>query len=671
VQPTDIQHLVSLSAPTLAPDASFAVVATSRPDHGADRAVGQLWRYDLPREGSDLPVPRRLTRGIADSSPQLLPDGSAVLFLRADADGRAQVHLTGTRGGEPVQVTEAPLGVSSFVISPDGTRLAFRARVPEPGRYGTVDGLGPEAEAPRHITGIRWHANGLGYSIDRPTQVFTVALPSADIEPVYPQAPTPRGPATQPSSVPEPALQLTDVPTEHGAIAFAADGRRVLVVRSHDASAHDLRDALVSVPISGDGEETVVLAPEDGFSIDDVQVLADGTTALLASTPAGGTDSVAPDTALWLLEETGPRRLTDPETLDVGSAAGGILESRGGLLLQVLERGRVHVIEVTRDGQVATVVDGDVEVGGTAAATTPAGTVVLSSAATPTSAGELLASRVDPEPARILTDLGAGLRNAGVRIPRELEIEGRDGYPVHGWVAAPEGEGPFPLILMIHGGPYAHYGVAVFDEVQTLVAAGYAVAFCNPRGSAGYGRVHGRSIRRAMGTVDAADVLDFLDGAIAADAAQHPGRLDTERLGIMGGSYGGYLTAWTIAHDQRFRAAIVERGFLDPATFAGTSDIGSYFGDEYVGTDPEDVARQSPFAHVSGVRTPTLVIHSEQDYRCPLEQGTRYYTSLRRQGVEAEMLVFPGENHELTRSGRPRHRTERFEAVLDWFSRRL
>jgi dipeptidyl aminopeptidase/acylaminoacyl peptidase len=671
VQPTDIAHLISLSTPALAPDASFAVVAASRPDHGADRAVGQLWRYDLPREDTGLPAPRRLTRGIADAAPQLLPDGSAVLFLRADADGHAQIHLVDARGGEPVQVTEAPLGVSSFVISPDGTRLAVLARVPEPGRYGTVDGLGPEAESPRHITGVRWHANGLGYSIDRPTQVFTVPVPSADLEPSYPQAPTPQGPATQPSPVPEPALQLTDVPTEHTALAFTADGSRLLVVRSHDASAHDLRDALVAVPLSGDGEEHVVLAPEDGFSIDDVQVLSDGTAALLASTPDGGTDSVAPDTALWLLEAGGPRRLTDPETLDVGSAADGIVESADGLLLQVLERGRVHVVQVTRDGEVSVVTDGDVEVTGTSAATTPAGTVVLSSAATPTSAGELLLSHVDPDPARILTDLGVGLRGAGVRIPRELEIEGRDGYPVHGWLAVPDGEGPFPLILMIHGGPYAHYGVAVFDEVQTLVAAGYAVAFCNPRGSAGYGRAHGRSIRRAMGTVDATDVLDFLDGAIVADAAQHPGRLDTERLGIMGGSYGGYLTAWTIAHDQRFRAAIVERGFLDPATFAGTSDIGSYFGDEYVGTSPEDIERQSPFAHVADVRTPTLVIHSEQDYRCPLEQGTRYYTALRRQGVDAEMLVFPGENHELTRSGRPRHRVERFEAVLDWFSRRL
>jgi dipeptidyl aminopeptidase/acylaminoacyl peptidase len=138
-----------------------------------------------------------------------------------------------------------------------------------------------------------------------------------------------------------------------------------------------------------------------------------------------------------------------------------------------------------------------------------------------------------------------------------------------------------------------------------------------------------------MGTVDADDVIDFLEGTVASDTS-----LDGARVGIMGGSYGGYLTAWVIAHDHRFAGAIVERGFLDPTSFQGTSDIGSFFGDEYVGTDPDAIARQSPMAVVGQVTTPTLVIHSELDFRCPLEQATRYYAALKRQGTEAELLVF-------------------------------
>jgi dipeptidyl aminopeptidase/acylaminoacyl peptidase len=139
----------------------------------------------------------------------------------------------------------------------------------------------------------------------------------------------------------------------------------------------------------------------------------------------------------------------------------------------------------------------------------------------------------------------------------------------------------------------------------------------------------------------------------------------------MGGSYGGYLTAWTIAHDHRFAAAIVERGFLDPEAFVGTSDIGSFFSDEYTGTDPELMRSQSPQAVVAQVTTPTLVVHSSNDLRCPLGQAERYYASLKRQGVETELLVFPGEDHELSRAGRPRHRQERFDAILDWWARHL
>ncbi len=237
---------------------------------------------------------------------------------------------------------------------------------------------------------------------------------------------------------------------------------------------------------------------------------------------------------------------------------------------------------------------------------------------------------------------------------------------MHGWVAVPEGEGPFPVVLQIHGGPYAAYGVHLFDETQVLVDAGYAVLYANPRGSAGYGRAHGRSIRGCMGTLDFADVMDFFDAVVADDP-----RLDGDRAGVMGGSYGGYLTAWIIAHDHRFAGAIVERGFLDPAAFPGSSDIGSFFGQEYVGTDPARIAAQSPMAVVDRVRTPTLVLHSERDLRCPLDQATRSYAALKSGGVEAEMLIFPGEDHELTRAGRPQHRVQRFDAVLEWWSRHL
>lgn len=654
MRPTDIERLVSVGRPDIAPDGSFAVFATSRPDLAANRAVGQLWRVDLPTG-----IPRRLTRGTADASPRLSPDGTVLAFLRGDTKGRAQLHVVAPGGGEPVQITDAPLGVGEFAWAPDGATIAFTARVPERGRYGQVEGLDAAAEAPRHITGIRWQSNGVGYIADRPAQLFVVDVPATDLEPYYEPAPAVVAEGTTPAEktvVPAPARQLTDGPHSISGVAFrGAEILTVVDVIEHER--RDLSSRLVAIRADGQGRRDVI-TPEARLSIGEIAVAGDEAVAVLASeTGSTGVDFVAPGVALWIIEDDGPRRLTDAETIDLGEVGSHVTAQGDRFLVQDRTRGRVRLLRVARDGAVEDVVGGDLEVGGHAAA----GDRIIVSVATPESFGELLL--VDVDGSRALTSFGA---DVGAVIPEEITIAGRDGYPVHGWVAKPAGEGRHPVILQIHGGPYASYGIHLFDETQVLVDAGYAVVYCNPRGSAGYGRAHGRSIRGAMGTLDFDDVIDFLDGVLARDGA-----LDATRVGIMGGSYGGYLTAWIIAHDHRFAGAIVERGFLDPVSFQGTSDIGSFFGDEYVGTDPAQIARQSPMAVVHEVRTPTLVIHSELDFRCPLEQATRYYSALKRQGTEAEMLIFPGENHELTRSGSPRHRVQRFDAILDWWSRRL
>jgi dipeptidyl aminopeptidase/acylaminoacyl peptidase len=236
---------------------------------------------------------------------------------------------------------------------------------------------------------------------------------------------------------------------------------------------------------------------------------------------------------------------------------------------------------------------------------------------------------------------------------------------VHGWVTTPSGPGPHPVLLTVHGGPFAQYGWTLFDETQTYVEAGYAVVQCNPRGSSGYGQAHGRAVKEAFGTVDADDVLAFLDAALEDPA------LDASRVGLMGGSYGGYMTTLLLSRTDRFVAGISERGFNDPVSFVGSSDIGWFFPDEYLGTDPERLAEQSALAHAHKIQTPTLVIHSEEDWRCPLEQGTRLYVELKRRGVPTELLLFPGEGHELSRSGRPKHRLARLDHVLRWWARWL
>nr|WP_217500980.1 S9 family peptidase [Arthrobacter sp. C9C5] len=662
--------LKSVSAPAVHPDGSRAVVAVVRPDFDADAYVGQLWNVPV----DPALRPRRLTRGFRDTAPDFSPDGQVLGFLRAEAGGKPQLHVVEASGGEPVVLTDAPLGVSAFTWSPDSRSIVFSARTPEDGRYGTVDGVSAGGEDARLITDYQYRMNGVGYTADKPLQLFVIAVPDLEEEPRV----APAGRAlkaakaaeggTAAAGLPE-ARQLTTAATDHNGASYSADGEAVYFTAAlHEGSDEDLVSGIYRIPVDpeagGEGPESVPLGNTGRLSVTAVRQSRDGLWLYFSAQDLGveGRDFVARNTALYVLPAGGGDAvlLSDPETTDL---SGGGIEPRGadGALVLNNARGTVQLLEFGPTGQRGVLLDGDRVVSGAADG---GGTLVLSFADAET-AGDVAV--LEGGRLRVLSNFSAPLRDAaGIIAPQELTFASGDGYPVHGWLVRPAGDGPHPVLLNIHGGPFAQFTGALFDEAQVYAAAGYAVLMCNPRGSAGYGQAHGRSIKERMGTVDMQDVLAFLDGAL-----QKFEELDAAALGIMGGSYGGYLTAWTISHDHRFKASIVERGFLDPVSFTGSSDIGWFFGGEYTGRTAEQMAAQSPMARVEQVRTPTLVIHSEDDLRCPVEQGQRYFTALKQRGVEAAFLVFPGENHELSRSGTPHHRRQRFEQILQWWSRHL
>ncbi|RHA43845.1 alpha/beta hydrolase family protein, partial [Cellulomonas rhizosphaerae] len=438
----------------------------------------------------------------------------------------------------------------------------------------------------------------------------------------------------------------------------------VVSMARHASREQDLRSDVVKVAARELAEPVALTDADQGATLDvcGIRASSDGSVLWFVGSDVGesGRDFVAAQSGLFelpLSEGATPRRLTDLETVDLLSDV--LVEHEGRPVVADQRRGAVHLVRVGEDGALEDLVAGPVVV--TAAGT--GGGALVAVVATALSSGELVVGDTT------LTDFSADLVATGrVRTGTELTATAPDGYPVHGWLTLPDPErypGPRPTILLIHGGPFAQYTHAVFDEVQGLVEAGYAVVHGNPRGSAGYGRAHGLAIKNGFGTVDADDVLALLDAALTDDA------LDADRVGVMGGSYGGYMTAWLTTRTHRFAGAIVERGFLDPVSFVGSSDIGWFFGMGYLGEDADAVAAQSPMAHVGAVRTPTLVIHSEQDWRCPVEQGQRWFVELKRRGVHSELLLFPGEGHELTRSGRPSHRKARFEHVLTWWATHL
>jgi dipeptidyl aminopeptidase/acylaminoacyl peptidase len=386
-------------------------------------------------------------------------------------------------------------------------------------------------------------------------------------------------------------------------------------------------------------------------------VAGDGTVVYAAGGLGdSGQDFVASNAVLRRLEDPATA-LTDaerdhlacPPALGVGGTLVAAFEHRGDTVVRDVDTGSVLL-----DGHV------------TVSAVAVGGGVVAAVAGTRTSYSELFLGRVGERLTQV-TDLARHLTGTAAPIePEELETVSGDGYPVHGWLFRPTTRAPrragHPVVLMIHGGPYTQYSGNLFDEAQVLAGAGYAVVLGNPRGGSGYGATHGRAVKEAIGTVDVADLTALLDHALTLRG------LDGSRVGVMGGSYGGLMTTWLVGHSDRFTAAISERAVNAWDSFAGTSDIGWFFGDEYVGQHWHE---QSPLTWADSIRTPTLVIHSERDFRCPLEQGQRLYARLRRNGVPTKLLVFPGEGHELSRSGQPRHRVQRFEHILAWWDEHL
>ena len=703
MKPEHLSLLRTPGLPSAHPVLPWAVVAISRPDLEADAYRSQLWRVSLT--GKD---PVLLTAGDADTDPAISPDGAWIAFLRRTETG-AQLALLDTRGGEARVLTGHPFGISGRPVwSPDSRRIAYTAPVPTPERAEIPSS--PAAEPARRFTTLTYRHDGVGFTGDRPRQVFALDVPSqAHVLDSEHSLVTP--------------VRLTEGELSVANPVWSPDGAFLLALRERaDAVRGDL--VRINVPaylppesddVPAQAQVTVIETPFDvtgvafgnwafaGFEHDSdtgaSEQVDEGFGVYLTACALEPDESnyIAKSSSLYrgdlgLSTLTNLQRLTDPEVDDIlpGVGAGALQVMEGGADARVLvlrrARGRVELVwaipsDVTAVSEQPEVRDGvrliPVDHPGNVIGAHAFGDGrILATLSLGASAGEVVMLTPEADGAyrsENLTDLGAGLRAAAPPRPNlEIEAVSADGYPVHGWVVLPDpelfGPGPHPVLLTIHGGPHAQYEDTFFDETQAYVGAGYAVVFGNPRGSAGYGQAHARAIIDGFGTLDAQDVLALLDAALAT----YP-ELDATRQGILGGSYGGYLTAWLTTRPEasRFTAAIVERGFLDPASFIGSSDIGWYFGLVYLGEDPEKVAAQSPMAHIGSVTTPTLVIHSEQDWRCPVEQGQRWYVGLKRNGVETEFLLFPGEGHELSRSGRPRHRVQRFEAILEWWQRYL
>jgi dipeptidyl aminopeptidase/acylaminoacyl peptidase len=632
--PDDLGGFVTLSDPQLHPDGVRIAFVVSRMDLDQDRYERSIWVWDGR-------AARAFTHGPADTRPRWSPDGGRLGFLRASGEpGKpAQVAVMGATGGEAGIVTSFGLGVTEAEWSPDGAHLGVVGS-----EWLESDVTEEERKRrPRRLREAGYRFDNLGWLHDRRRNVYLVDPAGGD------------------------PVALTTGDQRDTGVTWRPDGAAVGFIGSrHERRYVEPGNQAWEVAIDGGEPRALVAIGAWG----DISYRADGVVHLVGHPDPWGYPRVA---GVWRLEPSGPVRLA--QDLDRNFAVpSGVFPpgpqwlADGRFRSAVEDRGGVRIVEVARDGTWTDVAGGERVI--TGMTTRNDGSAMAFTATRGTDPGELVWWEDGVE--SVLTDMNAASRDGGGLVPAEHFVVERDGVDLDAWVLLPPGTDRVPLLLNIHGGPATQYGFGFFDEFQIYAGAGFGVLACNPRGSSGRGTEFVR-VPVARWTEERPPDLEDILAVVAAALDRYP-RLDEDRMGIMGGSYGGFMTARILSVDHRWKSAVAERGLYSFTSFTGTSDIGYEFPRNYlatVGWDWETLWAASPLSRADRITTPCLLVHSEEDYRCPIEQAEQLFAILLHQGVEVEMLRFPGSSHELSRSGKPKYRRERFEAILSWHRRHL
>ncbi len=631
----------------MSPDEARVAFVVATTDLAKNTTRTLVWIDDAP-----------VTAGEHDGNPAWSPDGRFLAFTsrRGEKKGDSTLHILPVGApGEVRTVCTMPDGLGDVTWSPDGRSIAFTSRTQDE-RYEQPD---ESWQAPRKIERFLSRLNGEDWVFDRPAHIYVVAADGTG---------TPRN--------------LTPGEFRHSGVSWLRDSSGIVTsARRHDTWDRDFAVDLYAVPLDGGSEGVRCLTNHDGrysqpsvspdghsvafIGFGDARAMAQNAKVGILPTSSEG----APESAIrWI--SAGLDRTFETTS---GSPA-PVWESGTHLLAVAEDRGDVHLYRLPADGSF---VPAPVTAGPLTVTTFDAtGATLATVRSTVTGLPELYVG--DECRTRVGAEFSTQL--LGWEKFTARTTDGSD--EIDAWIMRPadfDETCRYPVLLNVHGGPFGQYGEHFADEFQMQAAAGFVVVLGNPRGGSGRHTGWGQAILgprhpakpgTGWGSVDVDDVLAIIDTAL--DRYEF---CDPDRVGMLGGSYGGFMATWLAAHHgDRFRAFCSERAVNNLLSEEWSSDISTWFvtahGVSHIDS-PEEYERMSPIRGVRNIDKPMLLIHSENDLRCPIGQAEELWVALKLLGKEVDFYRFPGEDHELSRSGSPVHRVQRAEIILDWFSDKL